>query len=71
MTDDMGFDRVKDAAHLRYLSRDVRSAGDMKLVQLSEDGVSDLPITLADELWLIALRMDPEHAFDDLDPDRA
>jgi hypothetical protein len=43
----------------------VRVNGDVALRLLSADGVADAPITLADELWLIALQLDPEHAFDD------
>jgi hypothetical protein len=39
---------------------------------LSEDGVSDAPISLADEVWLIAVQLDPDHAFDNpYDPDLA
>lgn len=54
-TDDEPFDAGR---HLRYLSREVRGAGDMGLVLLSEDGVSTISLTLADELWLVAHRID-------------
>ena len=63
---------VEEARHLRLIANDLRLAGDIELRLLSEEGVSDYPVTLADELWLIALRLDPEHGFDQpYDPDRA
>jgi hypothetical protein len=54
---------VEEARHLRLIANDLRLAGDCRLVLLSEEGVSNAG-TLADELWLIALRLDPDHAFD-------
>lgn len=47
------------AAALRAIAADVRAAGDVPLVILNRDGVAPAAITLADELWLIALRLDP------------
>jgi hypothetical protein len=55
---------VEEARHLRLIANDLRVNGDVQLKRLSEDGVSDAEISLADELWLIALRLDPDHAFD-------
>ena len=57
---------VEEARHLRLIAKDLRLAGDAPLVRLHPDGVSDQAITLADELWLIALRLDPDHAFDNM-----
>jgi hypothetical protein len=60
---------VKDVARtLRAIAADVRSAGDVPLVELSEDGVTPAAITLADELWLTALRLDPDGAFSTPEP---
>jgi len=42
------------------IAADLRSAGDLSLVLLSEDGVQPADITLADELWLLSLRADNE-----------
>ena len=48
---------------LRIIAADVKAAGDMGLVRLSPDGVTEAEITLSDELWLLALladgRIDP------------
>ena len=67
---------IEEARHLRLISNDLRLAGDCPLIEtrLDENGVPEsvgrADTTLADELWLIALRLDPEHAFDDAqDPD--
>jgi hypothetical protein len=49
---------VDCAEHLRKIADDLRSAGDIPLVALSEEGVTRQWVTLADELWLIALRLD-------------
>ena len=43
--------------HLVLIARDLRAAGDVELVRLSEDGVTQEYVTLADELWLIAVRL--------------
>lgn len=48
------------AAQLRSIANDLRSAGDVNLVVLDEQGVAPADITLADELWLIALMLDDE-----------
>lgn len=58
-------ERVREWAHsiaspLRAVARDVRAAGDVPLVRLSEDGVTDQAFSLADELWLYALLLDGE-----------
>lgn len=45
------------ARHLVLISKDLREAGDVNIVRLSEDGVSQEYLTLADELWLIAVRL--------------
>ncbi len=63
---------VEEARHLRHIARDLRVAGDISLVLLSDDGVRAAGITLADEIWLIASRLDPDHAFEDTQgPDEA
>lgn len=46
------------AAWLIRIARDLRSAGDVPLVELSEDGVTRSSLTLAGELELIALQLD-------------
>lgn len=56
---------IECARQLRLIANDLRTAGDMRLVRLSEDGISNADISLADELWLVALRLDPDRAFDD------
>lgn len=62
---------VTEARHLRLIANDLRLAGDVPLALISEEGVATTALTLADELWLIALRLDPQHAYDDIkDPDR-
>lgn len=50
------------AAHLVRLSKNVRVAGDMRQVWLGDDGVSDVEMTLADELFVIALNLDYDAA---------
>lgn len=58
---------IEQARHLRLIARDLRNSGhDLPLVELSEEGVSMAGITLSDELWLVALQLDPEHAYDDM-----
>ena len=54
--------RTEIAEALCHLAADLRSAGDVDLVLLDEDGVAPADITLADELWLYALRLDPDVA---------
>jgi hypothetical protein len=50
---------VADAAeHLILIARDIRSWGDVPLVELSDEGVTRSPLTLAGELELIALQLD-------------
>ncbi len=56
---------VEEARHLRLIANDLRTAGDVPLVNIGMEGVSPASITLADELWLIALRLDPSSAFKD------
>lgn len=51
------------ASHLRLIANDLRAWGDVPLVALSEEGVTRTCVTLADELWLIALQIDPDGAF--------
>ena len=55
---------VEEARQLRLIANDLRTAGDVPLVNIGMEGVSPASITLADELWLIALRLDPDHAFE-------
>jgi hypothetical protein len=50
--------RSPQAEHLRLIAKDLRSAGDVQMVELSERGVTRSYVTLADELWLIALQLD-------------
>ena len=50
------------AAHLVRLSKNVRAAGDMKQVWLADDGVSEVDMTLADELFVVALNLDYDAA---------
>jgi hypothetical protein len=59
------------ARHLRLVARDLRVNGDVQLVQFTDDGPIPYPNTLADVLWLIARDLDPEHCFEDGDPDVA
>jgi hypothetical protein len=57
-----------ECAHtLRCIANDLRSAGDVPLVMLDEDGVAPADISLADELWLIALRLDGRLSNDEED----
>lgn len=44
--------------HLICIANDLRAAGDVELVMLKTTGVSPQAITLADELWLIAIQLD-------------
>ena len=46
------------AKQLICIANDLRSAGDVPLVLLDKDGVRSTVLTLADELWLIAVRLD-------------
>ena len=50
------------ADQLCRIARDLRTAGDVALVELDENGVTPANITLADELWLIALRLNDDIA---------
>lgn len=50
--------RSREAESLRRISNDLRSAGDISLVRLSEHGVTQQAITLAEELWMIGLQLD-------------
>lgn len=45
------------ARHLAMIAGDLRAAGDVPLVRLDDDGVAPEPLTLADEIWLIAVRL--------------
>ncbi len=49
---------ASEARHLILIARDLRSAGDVPLVSLSPEGVTDEALTLAGELELIAMRLD-------------
>jgi hypothetical protein len=54
---------VADVARtLCAIANDLRAAGDIGLVRLDPDGVAPAEITLADELWLCAFRLDQEVA---------
>jgi hypothetical protein len=56
---------------LRVIAADLRMAGDVQQVQITEDGVTPQYLTLADDLWLIALRLDPDGTWADRrDPDK-
>lgn len=44
------------------ISADLRAWGDVALVCLDDNGVAPAPITLADELWLIAFQLDQDEA---------
>lgn len=57
-------ERIGVAETLCHIADDVRTAGDMGLVRLSDDGVTTQAFTLSDELWMQALRLDPDVAFD-------
>lgn len=46
------------AKQLICIANDLRSAGDVPLVLLDPDGIRTTALTLADELWLIAVRLD-------------
>lgn len=58
MTGEVDPVRVDAAAWLILIARDLRAAGDVPLVRLSEDAVNDHPLTLAGELELIAMQLD-------------
>lgn len=47
-------DATRCAEWLVRIAHDLRQAGDLRLVRLDEDGVRNEPISLADELWLVA-----------------
>lgn len=49
---------ASEARHLILIARDLRNAGDVPLVSLSPEGVTDEALTLAGELELIAMRLD-------------
>lgn len=51
------------ADQLRHLADAVRSAGDVPMVRLDADGIAPEPITLADHIWLVSHRLDPDHLF--------
>lgn len=48
------------AAWLISIARNLRAAGDVPIVVLDEDGVTERPLSLAGELELIALQLDFE-----------
>lgn len=50
--------RRSAAEALRLIAKDLRAAGDVRQVRLSGDGVTEEYVTVADELWLIALSLD-------------
>ena len=61
-------DLAKECAkHLCLIAADLRAAGDASLVILSSEGVAPASITLADELWLIALRLDGNEQYTFID----
>jgi hypothetical protein len=51
-------DRHPTAEALRHIADDLRAAGDIPLVHLRDDGVARAGITLADEMWLLAVDLD-------------
>jgi len=51
---------TRQAHLLRELAKELRAAGDVQQLELSDEGVTQDVITLADELWLIALALDGE-----------
>jgi hypothetical protein len=51
-------ERVDAARQLILIARNLRAAGDVNLVQFSEDGISEESLTLAGELELIAMGLD-------------
>lgn len=50
------------APQLCRMSNDLRTAGDVEMVVFDDDGVAPSAITFADELWLIALRINGDVA---------
>lgn len=62
-------ERDAAASHLRLIANDLRAAGDVPLVMLRPDGVTPAMISLADELWLVALNLDHRLA-DGEEPDQ-
>lgn len=45
---------------MRFVMPALRAAGDVPLVELDREGIRYAAITLADELWLIAVRLDDD-----------
>lgn len=60
MSDSTGVTPADCAEWLIRIARDLRAAGDIPLVRLSTEGVTDEALTLAGELELIALQLDFE-----------
>ena len=58
------------ARQLILIGRDLRAAGDVPLVRFTEDGLVPASITLADELELIALRLDFAGCMANVDADK-
>lgn len=48
------------AKQLILIANDLRVAGDVPLVLIDKDGIRGDMLTLADELWLIAVRLDDD-----------
>lgn len=57
---DSGVSVPQCARWLTNIARDLRAAGDVQLVRLSDDGVSQEPLSLGGELELVALQLDFE-----------
>lgn len=65
MTADQPVDLAQQAQHLMLIVRELRELGyNPPLVHLAEDGVTQLDMTLADELALIALAIDWDAAME-------
>lgn len=72
-TPNVGPETIAECARqLILIGRDLRAAGDVGLVRFTDDGLIPAEITLADELELIAMRLDfdgcMEHARDSEGP---
>jgi len=57
-TDGPAADTARCARWLVDIAGDLRSAGDIELLRVSEEGVAPDCISLADELWLVAATLD-------------
>lgn len=65
MTNGQPTDLAEQARHLMLIVRELRELGfDMPLVRLDDDGVTEMSMTLSDELALIALAIDWDAAME-------